>query len=64
MFLLAGPEKLFREEGTSWVDRVCNRKSVPYESPVLGQLLDLISLSKINLFEPIFESYDPWNMAK
>ena len=30
---------------------------------MLGQLLDLISLAKINLFEPRFESYDPYDMA-
>ena len=36
---------------------------VPYESPILGQLLDLISLAEINLFEPRFKSYDPWDMA-
>ena len=33
---------------------------IPYESPILGKLLDLISLGKINLFEPRFESYDPY----
>ena len=33
---------------------------IPYESLILGQLLDLISLGRINLFEPRFESYDPW----
>ena len=32
---------------------------VPYESLILGQLLDLISPAKINLFDPRFESYDP-----
>ena len=37
--------------------------TIPYESPILGQLLDLISLAKINLFEPRFKSYDPWDMA-
>ena len=37
---------------------------LPYESPILGQLLDLISLGKIFLFEPRFEFYDPWDMAK
>ena len=36
---------------------------IPYESPILGQLLDLISPAKINLFEPRFEFYDPWDMA-
>ena len=36
---------------------------VPYESPILGQLLDLISPTKINLFEPRFKSYNPYNMA-
>ena len=30
----------------------------------MGQLLDLISTAKTNLFEPRFESYDPWDMAK
>ena len=38
--------------------------NVPYESPILGQLLNLISLDRINLFEPRFEFYDPWDMAK
>ena len=36
---------------------------IPYESPILGQLLDLISPTKINLFQPRFKSYDPWDMA-
>ena len=40
----------------------CKKKDVPYESPILGQLLDL--LSKINLFEPRFEFFDPWDMKK
>ena len=38
-------------------------QSIPYESPILGQLLDLISPAKINFFEPRFESYDPYDMA-
>jgi hypothetical protein len=29
----------------------------------LGQLLDLISPTKINISEPRLESYDPWDMA-
>ena len=36
---------------------------VPYESPILGQLLDIISLPKINISEPRFKSYDPWDMT-
>ena len=36
---------------------------VPYESPILGQLLNLISPPKINISEPRFKSYDPWDMA-
>ena len=36
---------------------------LPYESPILGQFLDLISPPKINTSEPRFESYDPWDMA-
>ena len=36
---------------------------VPYESPILGQVLDLISPPKTNISEPRFESYDPWDMA-
>ena len=36
---------------------------LPYESPILSQLLDLISQPKINISEPRFESYDPWDMA-
>ena len=34
-----------------------------YKSPILGQLLDLISPTEIGRFEPKFESYDQWNMA-
>jgi hypothetical protein len=30
--------------------------------PILGQLLDLISPTKINISEPRLESYDPWNI--
>ena len=33
-----------------------------YESPILGQLLDLISRAKINLFDFRFKSYDPYDM--
>ena len=29
----------------------------------IGPILDLISLSTINISEPRFESYDPWDMA-
>jgi hypothetical protein len=36
-----------------------NVLTIPYKSLILGQLLDLISPAKINLFEPRFESYDP-----
>ena len=36
---------------------------IPYVSPILGELLDLISLAKINISEPRFKSYDPWDMA-
>ena len=36
---------------------------VRYKSPILGQLLDLMSPSKINLFDPRFKSYNPWDMA-
>jgi hypothetical protein len=39
------------------------KKMILNESPILGQLLDLISPAKINLFEPRFKSYDPWDMA-
>ena len=38
--------------------------AIPYKSLILGQLLDLISLAKINLFGPRFKSYDPCNIAK
>ena len=31
--------------------------------PILGQLLDLISPAKIDISDPRFESYDPWDMA-
>ena len=37
--------------------------SIPYVPPILGQLLDLISPTKINISEPRLESYDPWDMA-
>ena len=36
---------------------------IPYESPILGQLLDLISPPKINISEPRFGLYDPGDMA-
>ena len=36
---------------------------IPYVPPILGQLLDLISPPKINISEPRFKSYDPWDMA-
>jgi hypothetical protein len=36
---------------------------VPYVPQILGKLLDLISLAKINISEPRFESYDPWDKA-
>ena len=36
---------------------------LPYESQILGQLLDLICLAKINLFEPRLESHNPYDMA-
>ena len=46
---------------------VCTRQVskviIPYESPILGQLLDLISPAKINLFEPRLEFYNPYDMA-
>ena len=37
--------------------------NIPYESPILGQVLDLISPPKTNISEPRFESYDPGDMA-
>ena len=37
--------------------------SVPYVPSILGQLLDLISSSEINIFEPRLKSYDPWDPA-
>ena len=36
---------------------------LPYESPILGQILDLISTAKINISESKFKSYDLWDMA-
>ena len=36
---------------------------LPYVPPILGQLLNLISPTKINLCEPRFKSYDPRDMA-
>ena len=38
-------------------------QNIQYVPPILGQLLDLISLAKINISEPRFEFYDPWDMA-
>ena len=37
-------------------DMYVTTMQVPYESPILSQLLDLICLAKINLFEPRLES--------
>ena len=45
--------------GTPKDDLVHNPMYIPYESPILGQLLDLISPAKINLFGSRFQSYDP-----
>ena len=53
---------IFRQLHIS-IDCISARQYIPYESPILGQLLDLISLAKINLFEPKLESYNPYNMA-
>ena len=39
------------------------RNNSQYESPILCQLLDLISPAKINISDPRFEWYDPWDMA-
>jgi hypothetical protein len=36
---------------------------VPYVPPILGQLLDLIPPTKINISDTRLESYDPWDMA-
>ena len=36
---------------------------LPYVPPILGQLLDLISPPKINISEPKFGLYDPWDLA-
>ena len=36
---------------------------LPYVPPILGQLLDLISPPKINISEPRFGLYDPWDLA-
>ena len=47
------------------VDRpTASNFTVPYEAPILGQLLDLISTPKINISEPRFKSYDPWGHGK
>jgi hypothetical protein len=37
--------------------------NIPYVPPVLGQILDLISPTKTSISEPIFKSYDPWDMV-
>ena len=47
--------------GLGLVTTLCSE--LPYESPIFGQLLDLISPAKINLCEPRFKSYDPWDMV-
>ena len=47
----------------SSINNVVFRWMDGYESPILGQLLDLISQAKINFFESIFKSYDPYSMA-
>ena len=44
-------------------EKILGRQKIPYESPILGQPLNLISPPKINLFEPRFKSYDPYDMA-
>ena len=36
---------------------------VPYESPILGQILDLISPPKITISETRFGLYEPWDLA-
>ena len=53
---------IFRQLHIS-IDCISARQYIPYESPILGQLLDLISPPKINISEPRFKSYDPWDMA-
>ena len=40
-----------------------NLKAIICTVRVLGQLIDLKSPAKINLFETRFKSYDPWDMA-
>ena len=51
--------KIYKKQGV-WKYLIFN---LPYESPILSQLLDLISPPEINISEPRFESYDPWDMA-
>ena len=55
--------KLFAIAGCSLHYLTIPSWTVPYESSILVQLLDLVSLAKINLFESGFKSYDPWVMA-
>ena len=43
--------------------RQAGKAYIPYVPWILGQLLDLISLANINISEPRFESYDPWDMT-
>ena len=52
----------FPSTGLSSLVRV-NYKQLPYESPILGQLLSLISPAKIHLFGTRFKPYDPWDKA-
>ena len=47
----------------SSINNVVFRWMDGYESPILGQLLDLISPTKINLFDPRFKSYNPYDIA-
>ena len=58
LFLLC--EKLYSPKPSKFENHIWK---LTYESPKLGQLLDLISLSKTHLLEPRFESYNPYDMA-
>ena len=50
-----------------WViDSNLGSKRLILARDIVGQLLDLLSLlspAKINLFDPRFKSYDPWDIA-
>ena len=64
LFLSIRLQYVFLESANVFLTSIFQLVSfVPYESPILGQILDLISPPKLNLFETRFEFYDPWDMV-